>query len=240
MTALKRWTVCLAGGTRHHTQTLDEGEKDMVKPNRQVPRWFPSKTSSREYLAREAVYSQGDAADAVFYIQSGKIKLTVVSKSGKEAVIAILPEGNFFGEGCLAGQQVRMSTASALLPSIIVRIKKLVMVAQLHGEPEFAERFQVHMLSRNIRMESDLVDHLFNSTEKRLARLLLLTANFGGESEPIPFIPKMSQETLAEMVGTTRTHVCFFLNRFRALGFIDYNSRGIHVQRSLMSVVLRD
>jgi CRP-like cAMP-binding protein len=196
--------------------------------------------TSREYQAEESVFSQGDAADAVFYLQSGKVKLTAVSPQGKEAVVAILPEGSFFGEGCLAGRQVRMSTASTVERSTIIRIEKLVMVGLLHREPEFAERFLAYLLSRNIRMEADLVDHLFNSSEKRLARLLLLMANFGQESKPIPLIAKMSQETLAEMIGTTRSRVSFFLNRFRDLGFIDYNGGGMQVNSSLVSVVLHD
>lgn len=194
----------------------------------------------REYLAGELVFSQGDPADAVFYIQSGKIKLIVVSKRGKEAVIALLPASSFFGEGCLAGQPFRMATASTLQHSTIVRIEKAAMVDLLHREPEFAQQFLTHMLSRNIRMEADLVDHLFNSSEKRLARLLLLMANFGQESKPIPVIAKMSQETLAEMIGTTRSRVSFFLNRFRELGFIDYNRGGMQVHSSLVSVVLHD
>jgi CRP/FNR family transcriptional regulator, cyclic AMP receptor protein len=196
--------------------------------------------TSREYQVDEAVFSQGDAADAVFYIQSGKVKLTVVSKSGKEAVVAILPEASFFGEGCLAGQPVRMATASAVQRSTIVKVKKPAMLGLLHQDPEFAERFLAYLLSRNIRMEADLVDHLFNSSEKRLARLLLLMANFGQESKPMPVIAKMSQETLAEMIGTTRSRVSFFLNRFRELGFIDYNGGGMHVHSSLVSVVLHD
>jgi CRP-like cAMP-binding protein len=196
--------------------------------------------TSQEYQAGEFVFSQGDAADAVFYIQSGKVKRTVVSKRGKEAVIAILPEGSFFGESCLAGRPLRMSTATAVERSTIIRVEKRVMVALLHKEPEFAERFLAYLLSRNIRMEADLVDHLFNSSEKRLARLLLLMANFGQESMPIPLIAKMSQETLAEMIGTTRSRVSFFLNRFRDLGFIDYNGGGMQVHSSLVSVVLHD
>jgi CRP/FNR family transcriptional regulator, cyclic AMP receptor protein len=196
--------------------------------------------STREYLAGEPIFSQGDPADAVFYVQSGKVKLNVVSKSGKEAVIALLPESSFFGEGCLAGQPVRMATASAAQRSTIVRAAKSVMVHQLHRDPEFAQQFLAHMLSRNIRMEADLVDHLFNSSEKRLARLLLLMANFGQESKPIPMIAKISQESLAEMIGTTRSRVSFFLNRFRELGFIDYNGAGMQVHSSLVSVVLHD
>ena len=196
--------------------------------------------TSQEYQDGETVFSQGDAADSVFYIQSGKVKLTVVSKRGKEAVVAILPEGSFFGEGCLAGQPLRMSTACAVQKSAVVRLEKQVIVDLLHREPEFADLFLTHTLSRNIRMEADLVDHLFNSSEKRLARLLLLMANFGQESKPIPLIAKISQETLAEMVGTTRSRVSFFMNRFRDLGFIEYNSGGMHVHSSLVSVVLHD
>jgi CRP/FNR family cyclic AMP-dependent transcriptional regulator len=196
--------------------------------------------TSREYAEKAVVFSQGDAADAAFYIQSGEVKLTVVSTNGKEAVVAILPTGSFFGEGCLAGQPLRMATASAVQVSTIIRVEKSVMIAELHREPELAERFLAYLLSRNIRMEADLVDQLFNSSEKRLARLLLLMANFGQESKPIPIIAKMSQETLAEMIGTTRSRVSFFLNRFRDLGFIEYNGGGMHVHSSLVSVVLHD
>jgi CRP/FNR family cyclic AMP-dependent transcriptional regulator len=196
--------------------------------------------TSRAYQANESVFSQGDTADAVFYLQSGKVKITVVSKSGKEAVVAILPENSFFGEGCLAGQPLRTATASTVEASAILRVEKQAMIALLHRDTEFAERFLAYLLSRNIRMEADLVDHLFNSSEKRLARLLLLMANFGQESKPIPLIAKMSQETLAEMIGTTRSRVSFFLNRFREMGFIEYNSGGMHVHSSLVSVVLHD
>jgi CRP/FNR family transcriptional regulator, cyclic AMP receptor protein len=192
------------------------------------------------YQADESVFSQGDAADAVFYIESGKVKLTVVSKRGKEAVVAILPETSFFGEGCLAGQPLRMSTASAEQMSTIIRVEKQAMVSLFHQEPEFAERFLAHLLSRNIRMEADLVDHLFNSSEKRLARLLLLLAHFGEESKPTPLIAKIDQDILAVMIGTTRSRVSFFMNRFRKKGFIDYGEGGMHVHSSLTSVVLRD
>jgi CRP-like cAMP-binding protein len=208
------------------------------------PRLFLEKLTTgktrQEYQAGEFVFSQGDPADAVFYIQNGKVKLTVVSKRGKEAVLAVLQEGSFFGESCLGGRPLRMSTASAVLRADIVRVTREAMVRMLHREPEFAESFLAYVLSRNIRMEADLVDHLFNSSEKRLARLLLLLANFGQESKPIPVIAKMSQETLAEMIGTTRSRVSFFLNRFRDLGFIDYNGGGMHVHSSLVSVVLHD
>jgi CRP-like cAMP-binding protein len=196
--------------------------------------------SRREYLAGDSIFSQGDPADAVFYIQSGKVNLTVVSMSGKEAVIAHLPVGSFFGEGSLAGQTSRVSSASALEPCTIMRIEKTVMLNLIHREPQFAEQFLAHLLSRNIRMEADLVDHLFNSSEKRLARLLMMMANFGQESKPIPVIAKISQETLAEMIGTTRSRVSFFLNRFRSLGYIDYNSNGMLIKSSLVNVVLHD
>jgi CRP-like cAMP-binding protein len=196
--------------------------------------------SSQEYKANESVFSQGDAADAVFFVQSGKVKLTVVSTQGKEAVVAILPEGSFFGEGCLTGQQFRMSTASAVERSTILRVSRPAMVALLHQDPQFAERFLAYLLSRNVRMEADLVDHLFNSSEKRLARLLLLMANFGQESKPMPLIARLSQETLAEMIGTTRSRVSYFMNRFRELGFIEYNSGSMQVHSSLASVVLHD
>jgi CRP-like cAMP-binding protein len=196
--------------------------------------------SSQEYKADESVFSQGDVADAVFFVQSGKVKLTVVSTHGREAVVAILPEGSFFGEGCLTGQQFRMSTASAVERSTILRVSKSAMVALLHQDPQFAERFLAYLLSRNVRMEADLVDHLFNSSEKRLARLLLLMANFGQESKPISLVARMSQETLAEMIGTTRSRVSFFMNRFRELGFLEYNSGGMQVHSSLLSVVLHD
>jgi CRP-like cAMP-binding protein len=194
----------------------------------------------RDYLAGECVFSQGDPANAVFYIQSGKVKLTVVSMNGKEAVIAHLPAGSFFGEASLAGQPVRISSASSLVSATIIRIDKTVMQDLLKREPKFAEQFLAHMLARNIRMEADLVDHLFNSSEKRLARLLMLMANFGQDTKPIPVIAKISQETLAEMIGTTRSRVSFFLNRFRELGYIDYNGGGMLIDSSLVNVVLHD
>jgi len=196
--------------------------------------------SRREYLAGDSVFSQGDQSNAVFYIQSGKVKLTVVSMSGKEAVIAHLPTASFFGEASLAGQQVRISSAHAIENSTIVRIEKKVMQDLLHREPDFAEQFLAHLLARNIRMEADLVDHLFNSSEKRLARLLMLMANFGQETKPIPVIAKISQEALSEMIGTTRSRVSFFLNRFRDLGYIDYNSTEMIINSSLVNVVLHD
>jgi CRP/FNR family cyclic AMP-dependent transcriptional regulator len=196
--------------------------------------------STREYQTDNSIFAQGDPADAVFYIQSGKVKLTVVSTSGKEAVIAHLPEKSFFGEGALAGQSLRISTASALQACTIIRIEKTVMLGLLQREPGFSEQFLTHMLSRNIRMEADLVDHLFNSSEKRLARLLLMMANFGQDSKPTPAIAKISQESLAEMIGTTRSRVSFFLNRFRDLGFINYNGTGMQINSSLAGVVVND
>jgi len=201
---------------------------------------FMAGKSRREYLADESVFSQGDSANAVFYIQTGKVKLTVVSMSGKEAVIAHLSAASFFGESSLTGEQHRVCSANALESSTIVRIDKAVMADLLHREPEFARQFLAHMLSRNNRMQADLVDHLFNSSEKRLARLLMLMANFGQESKPIPVIAKISQETLAEMIGTTRSRVSFFLNRFRDLGYIDYNFDGMLINSSLVKVVLHD
>jgi CRP-like cAMP-binding protein len=196
--------------------------------------------SRREYATGDSIFSQGDVSNAVFYIQSGKVKLTVVSTSGKEAVISHLPAASFFGEASLAGQKVRVSSAHAIEPSTIIRIDKIVMQDLIHREPAFAEQFLAHLLTRNIRMEADLVDHLFNSSEKRLARLLMLMANFGQESKPIPVIAKISQETLSEMIGTTRSRVSFFLNRFRELGYIDYNGGGMQINSSLVNVVLHD
>src|SRR5712675_1503998 len=192
-----------------------------------------------DYAKNEKIFSQGEAADAIFYIQKGKVKLTVVSKQGKEAVIAILGGGDFFGEGCLAGQPRRMSTVTTISECSIVRIDKADTVRVLHDEPAFSEMFLHYLLSRNIRIEEDLVDHLFNSSEKRLARVLLLLANFGKEDKPEPVIAKISQETLAEMIGTTRSRVSFFMNRFRKLGFIDYNGQ-IEVHSSLLNVVLHE
>jgi CRP-like cAMP-binding protein len=195
--------------------------------------------TTRAYRSRQVVFSQGDAADAVFFIQSGKVKLTVVSTRGKEAVVGVLEKGSFFGEGCLAAQPLRMSTASALQPTSLIRLGKSSMVTLLHQEPEFAESFIAYLLSRNVRIEEDLVDQLFNSSEKRLARTLLLLAHFGKDSRPETVIPKVSQETLAAMIGTTRSRVSFFMNRFRKLGFIHYNG-GLQVHSALLTVVLRD
>ena len=188
---------------------------------------------------KHTIFSQGDAAEAVFYLQAGKVKLTVVSQQGKEAVIAILERGAFFGESCLAGQVIRTATATAVEESSIVRIDKEAMIRVLHQEPAFAQLFMTYLLAHTIRIEEDLVDHLFNSSEKRLARALLLLAHFGKEGKPETVIAKISQETLAEMIGTTRSRVSFFMNKFRKLGFIEYNGE-LHVHSSLLNVVLHD
>jgi CRP/FNR family transcriptional regulator, cyclic AMP receptor protein len=185
------------------------------------------------------VFRQGDPSDSVFFIQSGKVKKIVVSEQGKEAVVALLGPGDFFGEGCLAGEARRLATVSAMTKCVIARISKADITRVIHEEPAFAELFIAHLLARNSRIEEDLVDQLFNSSEKRLARVLLLLANFGKEGAPEPVIAKISQETLAEMIGTTRSRVSFFMNRFRQLGLIDYNGR-IEVHRALLNVVLRD
>jgi CRP-like cAMP-binding protein len=177
--------------------------------------------------------------DSVFYIQSGKVKKTVISEQGKEAVVALLGTGDFFGEGCLTGQPLRLATVSAMTECVIVRITKADITRVIHEEPAFAELFIAHLLARNSRVEQDLVDQLFNSSEKRLARILLLLANFGKEGRPEPIIAKISQETLAEMIGTTRSRVSFFMNKFRELGLIDYNG-SIDVHSSLLNVVLHD
>jgi CRP/FNR family cyclic AMP-dependent transcriptional regulator len=195
---------------------------------------------ARDYRRQQVVFAQGDPADAVFFVERGQVKLTVLSSGGKAAVIGLLGPGTFFGEGCLAGQTVRMSTASAVPLSRIVRVSKKAMVDLLHRETEFAEMFTAYVLSRNVRIEEDLVDQLFNSSEKRLARLLLLLAHFGKDSKPEIVIPKISQDTLASMVGTTRSRVSFFMNRFRKLGFVEYDADGLQVHSALLTVVLRD
>ncbi len=195
--------------------------------------------SIAKYRKGQIVFSQGEPADSVFYIQKGKVKVTVVSKQGKEAVVAILDVDEFVGEGCLAGQTMRIATATAMTDAVVMRLERAAIVRALHDEPAFAELFIAYLLTRTIRVESDLVDQLFNSSEKRLARLLLLLANFGKETKPEPIIAKISQETLAEMIGTTRSRVSFFMNKFRKLGFIEYNG-GIEVHSSLLNVVLHD
>jgi CRP-like cAMP-binding protein len=201
--------------------TIGEGRKALL---------FPKKRT---------IFAQGDSADAVFYLQTGKVRLTVVSKTGKEATIGILSDGSFFGEGSLAGQPFRMGSATAMTDCAVLRIDKKAMMEALHREHEFSDLFVAYLLSRNIRYEEDLVDQLFNSSEKRLARVLLLLAHFGKEGTPETVVPKISQEMLAEMVGTTRSRVSFFMNRFRKLGFIHYNG-GLQVHSSLLHVVLHD
>jgi CRP-like cAMP-binding protein len=193
------------------------------------------------FLRKQTILAQGDAADAVFYIQEGKVRLTVVSDRGKEATIGILSEGDFFGEGCLAGQTLRMASAAAMTDCNLLRIEKKAMMEVLHREHALSDMFVAYLLGRNIRYEEDLVDQLFNSSEKRLARVLLLLAHFGKPGAPEAVIPKISQETLAEMVGTTRSRVSFFMNRFRKLGFVDYDgSSGLQVHSSLLNIVLQD
>src|SRR5579862_7457299 len=194
------------------------------------------------YRSKDRIFGQGDTAEAIFYILKGKVKLTVVSKQGKEAVVALLAEGDFFGDGCLAGQPKRMETAVSVTECSIIRLEKAEVTRALHEQPSFSEVFVAHLLSRNIRIEEDLLDQLFNSSEKRLARVLLLLADFGKEGKPEPVIAKISQETLAEMIGTTRSRVSFFMNKFRKLGFIEYNSglHGLHVHSSLLNIVLHD
>jgi CRP/FNR family transcriptional regulator, cyclic AMP receptor protein len=211
------------------------------------PKAFLARTGAgralADYARNHTIFLQGEPADAIFYIQKGKIKLTVVSKQGKEAVVAILGAGDFFGEGCLAGQPLRMASASTMSECSIMRLEKAGVIRLLHDQPAFSEVMLHHLLSRNIRIEEDLVDQLFNSSEKRLARVLLLLANFGKEGKPELVIPKVSQETLAEIVGTTRSRVSFFMNRFRKLGFIQYNgsfSSGLEVHSSLLNVILHD
>lgn len=191
------------------------------------------------YARGQIVFSQGDPADAVFYVQKGKVKVTVVSEQGKEAVVAMLGRNAFFGEGCLAGQMKRISTVEAMTDAVISRLDKAAILRVIRAEPAFSELFIAHLLSRAVRVEADLVDQLFNSSEKRLARLLLLLANFGKDGQPEPIIAKISQETLAQMIGTTRARVSFFMNKFRRLGFISYNG-GIEVHSSLLNAVLHD
>jgi CRP/FNR family cyclic AMP-dependent transcriptional regulator len=207
------------------------------------PKTFLSKIGEGKTFASypkdRAIFQQGDPADALFYIQKGKVKLTVVSRRGKEAIVGILGPADFFGEGCLAGQPRRMATAAALTECSIVRIEKAAAIRVIHREPRFSEFLLAYLLARNIRIEEDLADQLFNSSEKRLARILLLLADFGKDHKPEPVIPKISQETLAEMVGTTRARVSHFMNKFRKLGFIDYNG-SLEVHRSLLNVVLHD
>ena len=201
--------------------------------------WTGTATQRVEYEPAETIFAQGDPATSVMYVEQGNVRLSVLSHAGKEAVVAVLDVAHFFGEGCLAGQSLRMATATAMTACTIVVVDKPEMVRQLHAKPAFADRFLTHMLTRNIRIEEDLIDQLFNSSEKRLARTLLLLARYGEPEASHRTLPRVSQETLAEMVGTTRSRVNFFMNKFRKLGFIEYNG-GLKVHNSLLSVVLRD
>jgi CRP-like cAMP-binding protein len=233
------------GGFRERTPALT---RQRVKPKTKSKPPFDLKVflnkanrgrTVAEYRANERVFVQGETANAIFYIKKGEIKLTVLSKQGKEAVVAILRSGDFFGEGCLAGQPLRMASAVAMSECSVMKVEKAVVLRLLHEEPSFAELFMAHLLSRNIKIEEDLVDQLFNSSEKRLALVILLLANFGKEGSPQTVIPKISQETLAEIIGTTRSRVSFFMNRFRKLGFVHYNG-GLEVHSSLLNIVLHD
>ena len=227
-------------------QTIDRGRGADLETEEKLP--FDPKAflarangarSISQYPINQVVFSQGEPADSVFYIQDGKVKLTVISEQGKEAVVAILGTDQFFGEGCLAGQLVRMATAVAITRCKIMRLEKGAIIAVLHDQPTFSEMFISHLLARTIRIEADLIDQLFNSSEKRLARALLLLANFGKEGRPEPMIANVSQATLAEMIGTTRPRVTHFMNKFRQLGFIEYNGT-LKVHSSLLSVILHD
>jgi CRP-like cAMP-binding protein len=221
-------------------------EYDVVKSKRTstrkpdaVPDWTGIRTERVDYIAGTKVFRQGDAATSIFYVETGAVRLSVVSQAGREAVVALLEAGHFFGEGCLAGQSRRMSTATAVLNSAVLVVDKEEMVQQLFAQPKFADRFLTHMLKRNIRIEEDLLDQLFNSSEKRLARTLLLLARYGEQDISHRTIPRVSQDVLADMIGTTRSRVNFFMNKFRKLGFIDYNGR-LKIYNSLLTVVLRD
>jgi CRP-like cAMP-binding protein len=233
----------LAPRARNLQNLKKEAPMESKKKSGFDPRTFLSKVGKgrtiAEYRKSQAIFSQGDPADALFYIQKGKIQLKVVSKQGKEAIIAILGPGDFFGEACLAGQKLRIATAEAFTPCSIVRIEREATIAVLRSEPAFSELFVSYLLSRNIRIEEDLVDQLFNSSEMRLARVLLLLANFGKGGNPEPVVLKISQESLASIVGTTRSRISFFMNKFRRLGFISYNG-GLEVHSSLLNVVLHD
>ena len=204
-----------------------------------VLNWSGVRTERLDYPPSATIFTQGDPATSVLYIETGAVRLSVISHAGKEAVVAVLESGHFFGEGCLAGQSQRMATATAMAPCTVLVVGKPEMVRQLHTRPAFANRFLAHMLTRNIRIEEDLIDQLFNSSEKRLARALLLLARYGDTEASHSALPKVSQELLAEMVGTTRSRVNFFMNKFRKLGFIEYNG-GLKINHSLLSVVLRD
>jgi CRP-like cAMP-binding protein len=211
----------------------------MLKPTGPLG-WTGLRIQRAHFGPRAKVFAQGDPASSVLYIEQGAVRLSVVSQSGKEAIIAVLDAGHFFGEGCLAGQSQRMATATAMTRCTILVVEQAEMVRHLHSQPAFADHFLTHMLTRNIRIEEDLIDQLFNSSEKRLARTLLLLARYGEHAGAHRAMPKVSQELLAEMVGTTRSRVNFFMNKFRKLGFIDYDGGGLKINSSLLRVVLRD
>src|SRR5450631_1484392 len=217
---------------------VQKPDKDMFDPKDFLAKVGEGK-QVLEFHKNQHVFEQGDVADAVFYIQKGRVKLTVLSEQGKEAVVAILEPGQFFGEGCMNGQPLRIATTTAMEECLVTSITKEAMIALLHTEPKFSEMFMAYLLTRNSRVEEDLIDQLFNSSEKRLARLLLLLAHFGKEGSPRPINPSISQETLAEMIGTTRSRVSYFMNKFRKLGLISYNGK-IEVHNSLLSAVLHD
>ena len=223
---------------RKTTRVVKRRRKAAFDPKIFLAKVGAGKTIS-QYRKDQIIFSQGEIADAVFYVQEGEVKLTVVSKQGKEAVVAILGPGHFFGEGCLNGHPLRIATTRAMYECVITRLEKATMIATIHNEPQFSELFMSYILTRNGRIEEDLIDQLFNSSEKRLARLLLLLANFGKEGRPEPIVGKFSQETLAEMIGTTRSRVSFFMNKFRRLGFIEYNGK-IEVHNSLLNMVLHE
>jgi CRP-like cAMP-binding protein len=223
-------------------QPVEAKPKLPFNPEKYLSQIGDGKTNLKAPM-KERIFSQGDPAEAVFYVKSGKVTLSVVSQEGKEAIVAVLEKGDFLGEGCLAGQRVQMSTATALEDATLLRISKTAMITVLHEESAFSELFLAFLLTRNLRIQEDLVDQLFNSSEKRLARVLLLMAHFGKEGKPESVIAKLSQETLADMIGTTRSRVSFFMNKFRKLGFIDYDGdshKALHVHSSLLNVVLHD
>jgi CRP/FNR family cyclic AMP-dependent transcriptional regulator len=230
---------------RRRLSTLSRKEDTVEKPTKDMfdPKTFLAKVGAGktilEFHKHQNVFEQGDVADTVFYIQKGRVKLAVQSEQGKEAVVAILESGQFFGEGCMNGHKLRISTTTAMEDCVITSITKAAMIAAIHDEPKFSELFMACLLTRNSRIEEDLIDQLFNSSERRLARLLLLLANFGKEGSPQPINPHISQETLAEMIGTTRSRVSHFMNKFRKLGLISYNGH-IEVNSSLLSAVLHE
>ena len=228
--------------TKAQSRPMTSGKKSSGKKTFSARDFLESSGLARkvaEFGKKETIFSQGDVCKDVLYIQKGGVRLSVVNESGKEAVVAVLGPGDFFGEGCLAGQPIRIGTATAITATTALLIEKQEMIRALHHEHEFSDRFITYMLSRNIRIEEDLVDQLFNSSEKRLARTLLLLARYGTQDKPQGILPKIPQETLAEMVGTTRSRVNFFMNKFRKLGFIKYNG-GLQINTSLLSVVLHD